>query len=79
MANEVSVVELRKGTADIINRATYKSERTVITKHSKPVAAVVPIEDAELLEALEDAVDIQLAREALAEKKRIDWSDLKAR
>ena len=80
MSVEVSIVELRKDTSEIINRTLYQSERAVITRHSKPVAVIVSLEDAELLERLEDLVDLGLAREALAEyeaKGGVDWEDLK--
>jgi hypothetical protein len=46
------------------------------------VAAVVPIEDLELLESLEDAMDVEEARRRLAQATEgdlVDWSDLKQR
>jgi hypothetical protein len=45
------------------------------------VAAVVPIEDLELLESLEDARDLDDVRTALsdpANRDRIGWEELKA-
>jgi len=44
------------------------------------VTAVVPIEDLELIEALEDARDLDDVRAALADpenRERIAWDDLK--
>jgi len=64
---KVSIDQLKKTTSDIIGRARYASERSIITKHSKPVAAIVPLRDLELLEALEDAIDIEDARAAAAD------------
>jgi antitoxin (DNA-binding transcriptional repressor) of toxin-antitoxin stability system len=52
----------------------------VLTRHGRRVAAVVPIEDLELLEALEDARDLDDVRAALADldnRERIAWDDLK--
>lgn len=46
------------------------------------MAAVVPIEDLELLESLEDAGDLDDVRAALSEpanRDRIPWKELKAR
>lgn len=37
------------------------------TRRGKPLVAVVPIEDVEALEAIEDRIDIQEARNVLAE------------
>jgi len=45
------------------------------------VAAVVPIEDLELLQALEDRVDLEQAREALRTietEGTVPWEELKA-
>ncbi len=63
----ISTNDLRKNLADVLNRAAYKEERTVITRHGKPVAAVVSAADLAALEALEDRLDTQAAEAALAE------------
>ncbi|WP_255950938.1 type II toxin-antitoxin system Phd/YefM family antitoxin [Streptomyces odontomachi] len=60
--NTVTVREARAHLAEHINRAE-EGVPTVITRNGSPVAAVVPIAD---LEALEEAADIMLAREAEA-------------
>ena len=52
--------------------------KTVLHRHGKDVAAVVPIEDLRLLEELEDRLDLDAAREALREPgASIPWSALK--
>ncbi|AWL38873.1 MULTISPECIES: type II toxin-antitoxin system Phd/YefM family antitoxin [Streptomyces] len=60
--NTVTVREARAHLADHINRAE-EGTPTVITRNGQPVAAVVPIAD---FDALEDAADVLLAREAEA-------------
>ncbi|GHE85881.1 hypothetical protein GCM10018785_62000 [Streptomyces longispororuber] len=60
--NTVTVREARAHLADHINRAE-DGVPTVITRNGAPVAAVVPIAD---FEALEEAADVMLAREAEA-------------
>lgn len=60
--NTVTVREARAHLADHINRAE-EGTPTVITRNGEPVAAVVPIAD---FNALEEAADILLAREAEA-------------
>jgi prevent-host-death family protein len=68
----------RADFADIINRAEYAGEHTVIHRRKKPVAAVVPIEDLKLIERLEDEIDIAAARKAMKEKgKNIPWAQVK--
>ena len=57
----------------------YGGERVVLTRHGRRVAAVVPIEDLELLEQLEDAADLDAVREALADPNNatpVAWPDL---
>ncbi|MFD5747858.1 type II toxin-antitoxin system Phd/YefM family antitoxin [Streptomyces sp. NPDC127033] len=58
----VTVREARAHLADHINRAE-EGAPTVITRNGVPVAAVVPIAD---FNALEEAADVLLAREAEA-------------
>jgi prevent-host-death family protein len=65
----------------VINRAAFGKERVVLTRRGKEVAAVVPIEDVKLLEELEDRIDLEEARAALAETKSkgtIPWEKIKA-
>lgn len=79
----VSVADARKEFAEIINRASYAHERTVITRHDADVAAVISIDELRLLDALierwEDEQDIADACSALNEARedRIPWESLK--
>ena len=63
----VSVSDARESFADHVNRAAYRQERILIARRGKPIAAIVPMEDVEALERFEDDMDLQLAREALAD------------
>jgi prevent-host-death family protein len=80
--NRISVVELRQELADVLNRAEYRGERFVIHRRDKDAAAVIPIEDLELLERLvrqeEDRIDLAAAEAALAENDRIPLEDFVA-
>jgi hypothetical protein len=51
----------------------------VLTKRGKDVGAIVSIEDLKLLEALEDQLDVDLARKAIAEagEERIPYQNLR--
>jgi prevent-host-death family protein len=66
----ISTVNAREEFSDVINRAAYGKERVVLTRRGRKVAAVVPIEDVALLEALEDRLDLEDARRALADMKK---------
>ena len=67
----------RQNFSDILNRAAYRGERVVVHRGKKPVAAVVPIEDLEWLEKIEDEVDLKAAREALKDPRTIPWETIK--
>jgi prevent-host-death family protein len=77
---EITTSEARDRFADTLNRAAYGKERVVIRRHGRGVAAVVPIEDLESLELMEDAADLLDARKALAEVKKkgaVPWGKVK--
>lgn len=70
MGKLMSVSEARDKLADVIGQVQYGGERVTIARRGKPVAVVVSVEDAAWLEAMEDRIDVALAREALAEMER---------
>jgi prevent-host-death family protein len=51
---KIAVIDARKDLADILNRAAYGKERVVLTRRGKDVAAIVPMDDLNILEAIED-------------------------
>jgi prevent-host-death family protein len=76
---QVNTVNARAQFSEIINRAAFGKERVMLTRRGKEIVAVVPIEDVQLLEALEDKIDLEEARAALAEAKKkgtISWEKI---
>ena len=59
--------EAREHFSDVINRVAYGKERVILTRRGKPLVAVVPIADVELLETLEDKLDLEDALASLRE------------
>ncbi|WP_282692180.1 type II toxin-antitoxin system Phd/YefM family antitoxin [Streptomyces sp. CC208A] len=53
MTYEIPVTQARAELADLINRVVYGGERVVVTRHGKPLAALVSAADLERLEKLE--------------------------
>ena len=66
---KVSTAEARKRFSDVINRASYGKERVALTRNGHTLAVLVPVEDLDLLEAMEDRIDVEDARKAVAEMK----------
>jgi prevent-host-death family protein len=83
MMVEMSTITARAKFSELVNRAAFGKERVVLTRHGKPVAVMVPLDDLELLERLEDERDAQQGTAALAEwqaggEPAIPWSTVKA-
>lgn len=79
---ELSIAEAREQFSEAINRAAYGKERIVVTRRGKPLAAIVPIEDMEAMEAIEDRIDLEEAAKARAEAKEkgtISLAEMKAK
>ncbi|MBC2902662.1 type II toxin-antitoxin system Phd/YefM family antitoxin [Streptomyces cupreus] len=58
MAYEIPVTQARAELADLINRVVYGGERVVVTRHGKPLVALVSAADLERLEQLADPADL---------------------
>ncbi|MGW7229716.1 type II toxin-antitoxin system Phd/YefM family antitoxin [Streptomyces cyaneofuscatus] len=53
MAYEIPVTQARAELADLINRVVYGGERVVVTRHGKPLVALVSAADLERLDGLD--------------------------
>ncbi|MEU9167987.1 type II toxin-antitoxin system Phd/YefM family antitoxin [Streptomyces sp. NPDC048420] len=60
MAYEIPVTQARAELADLINRVVYGGERVVVTRHGKPLVALVSAADLERLEELQEPVEDQV-------------------
>src|SRR5262249_54117734 len=63
---KIAVIDARKDLADVLNRAAYGKERVVLTRRGKDVAAIVPIDDLNILEAVEDHMDVAESQKIMA-------------
>jgi len=71
--------QARKELAETINQVAYRGERVVLHRRGKDLAAIVPLADLELVEAIEDRIDVEAARKALKERGRnISFAKIKA-
>ncbi|MEU2461903.1 type II toxin-antitoxin system Phd/YefM family antitoxin [Streptomyces sp. NPDC053741] len=53
MAYEIPVTQARAELAELINRVVYGGERVVVTRHGKPLVALVSAADLQRLESEE--------------------------
>jgi prevent-host-death family protein len=67
-ASPLAASEARNRLPDAAKRAEKDGERSVIRNHGRPVAAIVSIDDLELLERLEDESDIRVAKKRRTER-----------
>jgi prevent-host-death family protein len=76
MPKKFTASTARAQFAEIVSRAEYAGERTIVHRRKRPVAAIVPIEDLELIERYEDELDGHLIRKARKEKT-VPWEKVK--
>jgi len=63
----MSVAEAEKTLGATVETVERDRDRVILTRDGKPVAAIVTAEDLAFLEDLEERIDLEEARKALAE------------
>ena len=66
----LSASQARQRLPEALNQVAYRGERIVIKRRGKVVAVLVPQRDLDVLEAIEDQLDMEEVRKALAAAKR---------
>jgi prevent-host-death family protein len=77
--NKVTVAEARDKLIEALRRVKRDGERIVITRNGRRVAALVPIDEYDFLERLEDEYLNKAADEAMKEKGFVTLEEVKAR
>jgi prevent-host-death family protein len=54
VAYEIPVTQARAEFAELLNRVVYGGERVVLTRHGKPLVALVPAADLDRLEGVSE-------------------------
>ena len=72
----ISISEAREHLADLGNRVSLRGERLVVKRRGKVLFALVPVEDLELLERIEDRLDLDALRAAKDEPSK-PWAEVK--
>lgn len=67
MTTTISTADARNNLADLVNQVAYGNAPVVLTRRGQEVAALVSIDEFRLLQQIEDHIDLEDARKALAE------------
>ncbi len=67
MHKTITTADARKNFADIVNTVAYGKEPVVLTRRGQKIAALISIEELQLLQKIEDHIDIEDAKKALEE------------
>ena len=74
----VTSSEVGAHLSDMLAKVARKGNRVVVTRGGKKFAALVPLDDLEFLESLEDRLDLEDAKKALKEPGSVPWKKVKA-
>lgn len=66
----LTTVEARENFAELIDRAATSGERIVITRHGEPMAALLSLDDLELIEEVERRLEQKARRQRPAPTPR---------
>jgi len=76
---QVSTGEARRNLAELLNRSAYGGERFVVTRHGKELVAIVPVEEASLLERVRGFLeerDVEAALREIARSGTVPWEEV---
>jgi prevent-host-death family protein len=71
----VSIAEAKREFSELCARASYGHEKIVVTKHGRPIAAIISIGDLERAEALEDQHAVELLTRLIATSRGTEKVD----
>ncbi len=67
---KIPISEAREHLADLGNKVALRGDRVVVRRRGKSLFALVPVEDVELLERMEDEMDLDAIRSRLNESTK---------
>jgi PHD/YefM family antitoxin component YafN of YafNO toxin-antitoxin module len=76
----LSATEVRRRWSRTLGRVEHGGEIVLILRNRRAAAVLMPADGLDLLRALEDAIDVQIARKAMARKRgqrQVKWSTIK--
>ena len=73
----LNATKVRNELGKVLQRVARRGDRIIVHRRGKDVAALVSLEDLELLQSVEDRLDNEAADEALKDPRRIPWEKIK--
>jgi len=73
---KVTITELRPHIRKLADLVCHHGERICVERNGETVFAMISYEDLEALEAIEDKIDLETAKEAIKEGNFVDLDDL---
>lgn len=75
----INSAKARLSFSDLLNETGFGGHRMVITRKEKAVAAMVPLNDLEAIQAIEDQKDVNESQRILSDKESefIPWEQAK--
>ena len=64
----INITQVRPNLKELADRVCFYGKQICVERNGKPAFALISIEDLHLLEALEDKIDLDEAREILAKE-----------
>jgi len=71
MTTSMTTVDTKEKFTDLLNHIIHTKERIILTRRGKEVAALISIEDFQILESTQDKQDLHEAIDALREAKTL--------
>lgn len=65
----INTVDAKEGFSDLMNRVSQQNERIILTRRGTPIAAIVPMDDFNRLQLMQNQEDVQEAIDALQEAR----------
>lgn len=65
----INTVDAKEGFSDLMNRVSQQNERIVLTRRGTPIAAIIPMDDFNRLQLIQNQEDVQEAIDALQEAR----------
>lgn len=69
MTTTMTTVDAKEKFTDLLNHVSHSKERVILVRRGKEVAALIPLEDLQFLEATQNKNDLHEAIDALKEAK----------